>query len=189
MFRYWWLVLLAFGLAACGPSKYVDDMEDPKSALLVGHIETDDGEPMWFHWVQLKHTDPAGKEEYYTSRSDEDGMFYVENAPLGAYQIHRMGQGNTPWGPNAVGGNGGVIWTLGESGKVTAMRVKTPGVTYFGSFKYTYIEGKGFFGRDSFTFSRWHQPKEKELLQRLLKYTKKTRWEGATQARLAAIAK
>lgn len=117
------------------------------------------------------------------------GRFYVENAPLGAYQIDRMGQGNTPWGPNAVGANGGVIWTLGESVEATAMHVKTPGDTYFGSFKYTCIEGKGFFGRDSFTFSRWHQPQKKELLQRLLKYTKKARWEAATQARLAAIAK
>lgn len=25
--------------------------------------------------LQLKHTDPAGNEQYYTSRSDEDGTF------------------------------------------------------------------------------------------------------------------
>jgi len=191
MFRYWWLILLAFGLTACGPSKYVDEVEDTKRALLVGHIEAGKG-PMWFHWVQLKHTDAAGNEEYYTARTDEDGMFYAENLPLGVYEIHRIGQRNRPMGANGVRGGGnnlGIVWNLGESGKATAMRVKTPGVVYFGSFKYTYIEGKGFFGRDSFTFSRWDRPQEKELLQRLLKYTKKTRWEGMTQARLAAIGK
>lgn len=188
MFHYWWLVLLAFGLTACGPAKHVKEMGDTKSAMIVGHIEAGKG-PMYFHWVQLKHTDAAGNEEYYTTRSDVDGMFYAENLPMGNYQIHRMGQGNVPMGPNVIGGNGGVVWSLGEAGKMTAMRVTKPGVIYFGSFKYIYIEGKGFLGRDSFDFVRWAQPEEKILLQRLLKFTKGTRWEAATNARLAAISR
>lgn len=185
MLRSCLIAILAFTLTACGPSMYVKEMESPKSAMIFGHIEAGEG-PMYFHWVQLKHTDAAGNVEYYTTRSDEDGMFYAENVPMGRYQIHRIGQGNSPMGPNATAG-GGVIWSLGEAGKDTAMRVSQPGVHYFGSFKYTYIEAEGFFGRDSFNFDRASKPGEKTLLERLLKYTKDTRWEGRTSKRLAAL--
>lgn len=185
MLRNWLLVILAFTLSACGPSMYVKEMESPKHAMVFGHIEAGEG-PMYFHWVQLKHTDAAGNVEYYTTRSDEDGMFYAENVPMGKYQIHRIGRDNSPMGPNAAAGSG-VIWSLGEAGKDTAMRVNKPGVHYFGAFKYIYIEAEGFFGRDSFNFERASKPSEKVLLERLVKYTKDTRWEAATNKRLAAL--
>jgi hypothetical protein len=164
---------------------YVKEMESPKHAMVFGHIEAGKG-PMYFSWVQLRHTDAAGNEEYYTTRSNEDGMFYAENLPLGKYEIHRIGQGNRPMGSNVISG-GGVVWSLGEGSKDTAMRVKTAGVHYLGSFKYIYIEGEGLFGRDSFNFKRINSPSEKELLQRLLKYTENTHWSGSINKRLAEL--
>ncbi len=186
MLRNWLLVAFALILTACGPSMYVKEMKDPKSAMIFGYIHASKG-PMYFHWVQLKHTDAAGNEEYYTTRSNEDGMFYAENLPLGQYQIHRIGQGNTPLGSNAISG-GGVVWSLGEGGgKATAMQVRRPGVQYFGSFKFTFIEGEGFFGRDSFNFERVASPPEKELLTRLLPYTEDTAWEAGIKRRSAEL--
>lgn len=185
MLRNWLLVIMAFTLSACGPSMYVKEMESPKHAMIFGHIEAGKG-PMYFHWVQLKHTDAAGNEEYYTTRSDEEGMFYAENLPMGKYQIHRIGQDNSPMGPNAAAGSG-VIWSLGEAGKETAMRVTKPGVHYFGSFKYIHIEAESFFGRDSFNFKRINKPSEKELLPRLLTYTEETRWTASVKKRSAGL--
>ena len=98
MLRNWLLIAFAFVLTACGPSMYVKEMNDSKSAMIFGYISAAEG-PMYFHWVQLRHTDAAGHEEYYTTRSNEDGMFYAENLPLGRYEIHRIGQGNAPMGP------------------------------------------------------------------------------------------
>ncbi len=185
MLRNWLFIVFAFTLTACGPSMYVKEMTDTKSAMIFGYISASKG-PMDFQWVQLRHTDAAGNEDYYTTRADEDGMFYAENLPLGQYQIHRMGNGNTPMGPNVIGG-GGVVWSLAEGSKDTTIQVKKPGARYMGSFKYTYVEGKGFFGRDSFTFDRAATPPEKELLQRLIKYTENTHWQASVKKRLAEL--
>lgn len=186
MKRNLFLAILAFTLSACAPSMYVEEMKDQRTAMLFGYISASEG-PMDFEWVQLRHTDAAGNEEYYTTRADEDGMFYAENLPLGQYQIHRMGKGVRPMGPNVAGGGGGVLWSLGEGSKATTMQVKKQGVRYFGSFQYTYIEPTSFFGRASFSFERAPKPPEKELLQRLVKYTKDTRWEAGVKSRLAEL--
>lgn len=182
-------VVLAFVLAACGPSMYVRDVEDSKSTLVFGYIHASKG-PMYFHWVQLRRIDANGNEEYYTTRSNEDGLFYVENVPPGRYEIHRMGRDCMPMGSNAVsngGGKGGVVWSLGEGSKGTTMMIKRPGVNYLGSFKFTFIAGQGFFAQDSFTFARANTPAEKELLQRLLPYTKDTGWEKNIKKRMAEL--
>ncbi len=71
-----------------------------------------------------------------------------------------------------------MVWSLGAGSKSTAMQVRRPGVNYLGSFKYTYVEGKGFFSSDSFTFDRAETPPEEEVLKSLLPYTKDTRREG-----------
>jgi hypothetical protein len=171
----------------------VKEMEDSKSAMVYGYIHAKEG-PMYFHWVQLRRTDAKGNEDYYTTRSNENGLFYAENLPLGLYQIHRIGQGNKPTGSNSSGvrdgwssgvRTGGVTWSLGEASKDTTMHVKNAGVNYLGSFKYIYIEGEGFLGRDSFEFKRAAEPSEKELLKRLLRYTKGTRWEERIIKRVA----
>ena len=164
---------------------YVKEMANPKSAMIFGYISASEG-PMDFEWVQLQCTDASGKKEYFTSRADEEGMFYAENLPLGEYQIYRLGRGNSPMGPNVVGGNG-VFWHLGEERNATTTRVKKPGMLYLGSFKYTYIEPKSFFGNSSFSFDRVNSPPEKELLLRILKYTKETRWEESVKSRLAEL--
>lgn len=188
MLRNWLLIALATVLTACGPSMYVKEMSDPKNAMVFGYIQAMNG-PMYFHWVQLRHIDAAGNEEYYTTRSNEDGMFYAENLPLGRYEIHRMGRDCMPMGPNVVsnGRGGGVVWSLGPASKSTAMQIRRPGVQYLGSFKFTFVEGKGFFSRDSFTFERANTPPEKELLKRLLPYTEDTRWSGSVKKRVAEL--
>ena len=185
MLRNWFLVLFAFALTACGPSMYVKEMGSPRDAMIYGYIDAGE-RPMYFNWVQLRYTDAAGNEEYYTTRSNEEGLFYAENLPPGKYEIYRIGEGNRPMGSNVISG-GGYVFNLGEASKETAMRVKAPGVHYFGSFKYTYIEHKGFFGRDSFDFQRSNSPSEKELLQHLIKYTEDTQWTGSIKKRLAAL--
>lgn len=187
--RNWLFVAFAFVLTACGPSMYVRDMEDSKSAMVFGYIHASEG-PMYFQWVQLRRIDAAGNEEYYTSRSNEEGLFYAENLPPGRYEIHRMGRDCMPLGANAVsngGGRGGVVWSLGAGSKSTAMVVRRPGLNYLGSFKFTFVEGKGFFSSDSFTFDRAGTPLEKEVLKRLLPYTQDTRWEGNIKKRIAEL--
>jgi hypothetical protein len=185
MLRTCLLIIFAFVLTACGTSLYVKEMKDSKSALVFGYI-TEKNSPLYFHWVQLKRTDAAGNEEYYTTRSDQDGMFYAENLPLGQYQIHRIGWGNTPMGSNAIAG-GGELWSFGAAGKATMMQVTKPGVQYFGSFRFTLIKGKGVFRSDSFNFERAGSPPENELLERLLTYTKDTRWADAIRKRRAEL--
>lgn len=181
-------VALAFVLTACGPSMYVKDMNDSKSSLVFGYIHASKG-PMYFHWVQLRRIDAAGNEEYYTTRSNEDGLFYLENVPLGRYEIHRMGRDCMPMGPNVVsnGAGGGVVWSLGQGSKATAMQIKRPGVNYLGSFQFTFVEGKGLFSRDTFTFTRANTPSEKELLQTLLPFAKETGWERNIKKRMAEL--
>ncbi len=183
MKRNWLFAVLALTLTACG-APHVREMSDPATTLVFGYISQSD-KPMDYGWVQLKHTDSRGNVTYYTT-SAYDGMFYAENLPLGKYSIHRFGQGTMrPMGnsPTLAGGSGS-MWILGdEGGAGTATVVKKPGVHYMGSFKYTYVEPKTFFGRGSFAFDRADAPPEKELLQHLLAYTKNTKWEGRVQAR------
>lgn len=183
MLRTCLLIIFAFALTACGPSMYVREMKDSRSALVFGYINENNGS-MQFHWVQLKRTDAAGSEEYYTTHSDRDGMFYAENLPPGQYQIHRIGWGNTPMGSNAIAG-AGELWSFGAGGKTTAMQVK-PGLQYFGSFRFTFIKGKGVFKSDSFNFERAGSPSESELLKRLLTYTEGTHWMEAIKRRMTA---
>ena len=183
MLRLMLLVVPILTLTACGPSKSVKEMEDPNSSLIFGYIGRDDG-PVKFDWVQLRHSKPGAKDIFIESRADRNGLFYAENLSPGHYQIHRYGWGVRPLGENVAHGGGGAIFTFPKTENLSAMHIKGPGLKYMGTFMYTRVK-TGFFEGGKFTIDRTTTPSEKELLQKLLRYTKNTKWEASVKERLA----
>lgn len=184
MLRLLLLVVSMFALTACGPSKIVKEMENQDSVLVFGYAYDADG-PLDFDWIQLRQK-IANKDTYVRIRTDNKGLFYGENLPLGDYQINRYGWGGEPVGETGVFGVQSNSLMFQKEGNPTTVQAKSPGVKFMGSFRYTFAK-TGFFSKAKRSFDRAASPSEKEVLEKLLKYTKDTRWEAQVKKRLAEL--
>lgn len=63
-----------------------------------------------------------------------------------------------------------------------------PGIHFLGSYKYKEVE-TGFFERGKFDFVPLKSPTERELLERLLKFTDSKTWELRIKKRIAELSK
>ena len=184
MLRYCIIIVSLFSLTACGPSRYVKEMEKQDSVLVFGYAFDADG-PLAFNWIQLRQmTGNSGT--YVRIRTDEKGLFYGENLPVGQYQIHRFGWGGVPVGETGIFGVQSNSLSFKKEGNPTTVQAGSPGVKFMGSFRYTYTN-TGLFSQGKRTFEKTTSPSEKEVLEQLLKHTKGTRWEAEAKKRLAAL--
>lgn len=186
MLRRCVMLVSLLALTACGPSKSVKEMESPNSVLVYGFITDDDsGRPSDFTWIQLAEKTRGGT-SYVRIRTDEKGLFYGENLPLAQYQVHRFAWGGAPIGSGAAMGSSVSIYSLGDEKNPTVLQAKTPGLKYAGSFGYGLVK-TGFFSQPKFSFKRVSTPTEKEVLQKLLRYVKGTKWEDQVKNRMAEL--
>ncbi len=184
MLRLLLLVVSMFALTACFPAKTVKEMENQDSVLVFGYAYDADG-PLDFDWIQL-HQKTANQVTYVSIRTDNKGLFYGENLPLGDYQINRYGWGGRPVGETGVFGVQSNSLFFPKEKNPTTVQAKSPGVKFMGSFRYTFTK-TGFFSKADRSFERVTSPSEKEVLEKLLKHTKDTRWEAQVKKRLAEL--
>lgn len=184
MVRLLLLFVSLLALTACGTSKIVQEMENQNSVLVFGYAYDADG-PLDFDWIQLRRN-TANKDTFVRIHTDSEGLFYGENLPLGSYQIHRYGWGGEPVGETGVFGVQSNSLMFQKEGNPTTVQARSPGVMFMGSFRYTFTS-TGLFSQGKRSFDRATSPPEKEVLEKLLEYTKGTRWEARVRKRLAEL--
>lgn len=184
------IILLVIGLNGCGihftKSSDVDDQEEKNSILVFGFLD-DSEAPFTMEWGEIKQVRPAIDEPYQELRSNSKGLFYLENLPVGSYQLAELG------GPDK-GFLSSDEWTWGFSTlnnkpgfERTQLRARKPGVYFLGAYKIDLVKEGGMFSFDKYETMPVKRPTEKEALKQLLPHTKGTRWERIVRNRIKQL--
>jgi len=182
-------ILLIIGLASCtfyfSKSKYMDDQEDRNSILIFGYLD-DSEAPFTMEWGDMKQVRPTTDEPYKELRSNNEGLFYLENLPAGLYKI------NSVSGPEKGLSNSHWDWGLPEPHDDAAFKrleltAKKPGIYFVGSYKIKKVKDGGLFGIDKYETIATKRPSEKQVLKQLITYAKDTKWENAIKQRIKRL--
>lgn len=166
------------------PDKKVDQRDGKKMSFVFGYIDTGDAESD-VEWAQLKQLEPRVFDPDKPARAHED-VFYVENLLTGKYRLESFG-GNTL----SFFHRGYFIATHSIDYQMNIddpvlITIKKPGVHFMGSYKFFEVE-RGFFEKDQFTLKKIAKPTEKEVLARIVQFSRGTRWEPILRKRLQRL--
>lgn len=183
--------LLTLLLVSCGgyvftKSAGVDEVEAKNSILVYGYVD-DSEAPFDMQWATIKQVKPIIKDPYLEMRSNREQLFYLENLPIGSYlleSIHGVEKGFF----------GKAVWTWGFPNLATdpefkkiQLKARKPGLYYMGSYKMHLVKKGGFFSSDVHRLDVSETPTEKEVLKKLLKHTKGTKWHTLVKRRIAQL--
>lgn len=186
---FFWSILLILPLAGCtfyfSKSAYLDDQDTANSVLIYGYLD-DSEAPFIMKEAQLKQIRPVTDEPLKDVRSNNEGLFYLENLPIGSYRLVSFE------GPERGLSDSYWTWSLtdkyGKPGfERTEFRVDKPGLLYIGSYKIDKVKEGGFFTSAKYETIAIKGPSEKELLTRLKQYAQGTKWERQIVQRLAQL--
>ena len=163
-------------------SPELEEQVNKNTILVVGYFD-DSQSPFNLGWGDLKQVRPASDEPYKELRANDDGLFYLENLPVGSYKLislegrEKGALSTQPW-----------IISLPEpshdaSFKKTELVAKKPGVYFVGSYKLSLVKKGGMFSDDKFETTALKTPNEKQVLKKLIKYAKGTKWEKIIKQR------
>lgn len=190
--RYLFLAFICVALTSCSifikirKSPELDEQTDKNTILVVGYFD-DSQSPFNIGWGDLKQIRPASDEPYKELRANDDGLFYLENLPVGSYKLisiegrEKGALSTQPW-----------IVRLPEPSedrafRRTELRAKKPGVYFLGSYKLELMKKGGLFSDDKFETTALKKPTEKQVLKKLLKQAKGTKWEEIIKKRIRKL--
>jgi hypothetical protein len=174
------LLLAVSSITGCGTAGYLEKpTEDGGESIVVGYIDMGDA-PTKLQWVSMKQLKPRIKKPFYNFYVDE-GMFYRGHVRDGVFKFDSFG-GHSSWG------NTTYTFNFPAQGKGSLDReIKKPGVYFVGSYRYKKVK-TGFFKPSEFDLEKIDSPTEKEVLERLLKWTiKQPKWKAMVEQRLKEI--
>ncbi len=177
------LIVVAFALGGCADQRLIrEDKDDLASASLVfGYVDMEDA-PTNLDWFSIRQVLPKTDQPYWNAAIDE-GMFWGSHFKPGAYQMNSFG-GFSRWR------NTNFSFELPQQ-YAENFRFKIdnkPGIYFMGSYKYKDVK-TGFFEQGKFDFVAVKSPTERELLERLLKFTDSKTWEARIRKRLQELPK
>ena len=165
----------------------IDEQESNKSILVYGYVDNSEA-PFNIKSGDLKQVRPASSEPYKEVRT-KDGLIYLENLPLGSYKM--IGVEGTD--KNILSST---LWTStfpepsrNPDFKRLEFRAKKPGLYYMGSYKLDLVKEGGLFSVDKYEMIATKSPTEKQVLKKLVKYAKGTRWEKLINERIRKLKK
>lgn len=190
--RYMFLMFIAVAVSSCTifikirKDQQLDEQANKNSILVVGYLD-DSQAPFNLGWGDLKQIRPADEEPYKELRADDEGLFYLENLPVGSYKLVSL-----------EGREKGALstqpWIIGlpepSSDKAfwrTELRAKKPGVYFLGSYKLKRVKKGGLFSDDKFETIALKKPNEKQVLKKLLKHAKGTKWYKVIKKRIRKL--
>lgn len=185
------LVLITF-ISACAfhihvtKNKHLDQKKNKNSILVVGYFDDSDSE-FNLGWGYIKQIRPVIDEPYLEMRTNGDDLFYLENMPVGSYKLisvdgrEKGALSTQPWSltfpqPSKY-----------KDFKRLELRAKKSGVYFLGAYKYKLVKRGGVFGTDKFETIALKKPTEKQVLKRLLKHSKGTKWKKIIQKRIKRL--
>lgn len=177
------LIIVSFALGGCADKRMIrGDKDDIATASLVfGYVDMKDA-PVDLDWMSLKQVVPKSDKPYWYAAIDE-GMFWGSHFKPGAYQMTSFG-GYSRWR------NANFSFELPMQ-YAESYRFKIdnkPGIYFLGSYKYKDVK-TGFFQQGKFDFEAVNTPTERELLERLLKFTDDKTWEARIKSRIQELSK
>jgi hypothetical protein len=172
--------LLTIGLAVslltgCAGTKGLSEM-DGANALVFGYIDMAEAPAKELTAFSLRQVLPNTDKPFWHMRTHE-GVFYLENLPLGSYQLSRFG------GPGGMLSSASFYW-FDFPRQSEGFRVAKPGIHYLGSFKY---KKAGSFFNPKFDIEPLKTPGEREAIEKILEYSKNTKWDAQLRVRLAQL--
>ncbi len=179
------LGLVAVLLSGCGLSKYVEERESKQTAMVYGFIDMSDA-PTDLEWAQMRQLRPRDDEPFKKMRTDDSGLFYLENLPVGgAFRMDSYGGSTWSWWYMS-----NVHWTYGidkREFKSYEFKINKPGLHFLGAYKIHRIKAKSFFQEDKYRLAALDPAGEKELLRKLVKNTKDTMWKTVIEDRMKEL--
>lgn len=165
----------------------MDEQEDKNSIIIFGYIN-DKNAPFNMEWGDVKQIRPKTDEPVKDFRSNNEGLFYLENLPLGSYEITSVGGPEKGLLPNAY-----YEWDMPQNSddkafrKRMQIRAEKPGVYYVGSYKINKLKDGGFFGTDKYETVITKEVSEKQALKKLLTYADGTKWKNIIRKRIKRL--
>lgn len=164
------VLLLSYGCA--GSSKALKEV-DGASALVFGYIDMDEAPATELTAFSLRQVLPKTDKPFWHMRTHE-GVFYIENLPQGSYQMNQFG------GPGGMFSSASFYW-FNFPRQSDGFRISKPGLYYLGSFKY---KKAGSMFNPKFDIEPLKSPGEREAIEKILQFSKSTKWEAQLQGRL-----
>jgi len=173
------VLILLFSLAAsgCANPKYAKEMEDSGRSLIFGYIDTK-GSEMYLSRVYLAPNEPGKKKDYMETRLlDTDDAFYLENVKRGSYRLDAL---------SGIYYSSGMLSTFPESGPgAYTFKIDKPGLYFVGAYKYKIIPIS--LVKRTFELVPLTSPTQKDILQKILPYTKGKKWEALIRKRIREL--
>lgn len=189
-FKYIAVMTMMFSLSGCAvywtKSKYASEQKDPDTILLFGYLDDSDA-PFKMKRGEIKQVRPATKRSYKEFRSDKKGIFYLENLPVGSYELMEF-SGPDKW----ILSSDWWDWNIGHlrskpGFEKSQVKANAPGVYYMGSYRIDKVKDGGLFSFNKYETVATDSPSEKEILEKLLSYVKGTKWEGRVRERISSL--
>lgn len=164
--------------------------EDPvnnNSILVYGFLDDKDA-PFKFRWGQIRQVLPKTDEPFQDFKLNKEGLFYLDNLPVGSYSIESLG------GPEGFFSNTSWTWRFPNPSqnpefKLTELRAAKPGLHFMGAYKIYESKKGGFFSNAEYSTLAVEKPSELEILQQLREKTRGSKWDSLVVARINKIKK
>ena len=180
--RFWIaiLIVMTFALGGCADRMIRDEDDSASKSLVFGYVDMQEA-PVSLDWLTIRQVLPKTDKPYWHASTD-DGMFWNPHIKGGAYQMDAFG-GHSGWR------NANYTFSFprqyAEGGR---FKIQKSGIYFLGSYKYKDVK-TGIFEPGKFDFERVDSPTERELLERLLKFTESNAWKARINQRIAELSK
>lgn len=164
-------------LVGCGGMSPQMEKQKENTSLIIGYIDMDDA-PSDLEWAWLEQLRPRKRDSSIKMR-DYDGVFYLENLANGVYQL-------SSFGGHKSFGNTTYTYNFPRQNNNMRIKITKPGIYFVGSYHYEVVE-KGFFEEDNFILKPIDTPSEVEILNKISKYAKGTKWVDIINQRLKEL--
>lgn len=168
------LVLSVALLTGCGAHMF-NPGEEAGGSLVYGFIDMNDA-PTGVDYVTMRQYLPKTEKPYWHAKG-VDGIFWFDQFVNGSYQLVSFG------GSGFFRGQ--YEYNMQEFSKNdTSLVISKSGLYYVGSYKY---KKAGSFFNPKFEIIKVDSPAERELLGKMLPYSKDTQWEAMIKKRMGEL--
>lgn len=163
--------MLAVAVASCSapppPGLDMRRLEPPVRwdvSMVVGYLDMDLA-PTRLEWLEMRRISPPGGALFYQMRIHQ-GIFYMEKFPPGVYELNEFG------GQGILRGQR--VYRLPRQSPSLRIEIPAPGIYFLGAWRYQPGGGPS---RGGFTLGRIEEPRQSEIVERLLPFARGTAWE------------
>lgn len=170
--------MLAVTVASCSapppPGLDMRRLEPPVRwdvSMVVGYLDMDLA-PTRLEWLEMRRISPPGGARFYQMRIHQ-GIFYMEKFPPGVYELNEFG------GQGILRGQR--VYRLPRQSPSLRIEIPAPGIYFLGAWRYQPGGGPS---RGGFTLDRIEEPRQSEIVERLLPFAEDTEWRERLRKRL-----